>query len=418
MLRAMPMPCLALSLLPLLVQTAEPVAAPPSALDTSGRPVPGVLRSFDAEGAAFVLDGKEQRVPWSRLLWLRPNKGKPGAGAALRLDLVTGGRLSARVVGGDEQGESFDVEMPVLGSRRISIDLVQSIRLQLEGRVQAPERIRPAGDALREVLYRRIGTRLDPVPGYLEAASDKGLRFQWSGADAAKLYPWEEFGGLWLGEDAEARESADKPMLWAVLSDDSVLRGRPKGFTGSTMLLDGGELGELRIPAKDCLFLHVEHPASRLPLSGLDPEKLEERSFFGSDAPVHWPLRRDRPVRDPSLTHNETLVTGGQVYLRGLGVHARSSVTYVVPEGVKSFVALVGIDDGALQLERPGACDFRILLDDEPVREHKAVRAGAPAQLVDPLPVKAGQKLTLVVDFGPGQHLGDRASWLSPSFVK
>ncbi len=411
------MPCLALSLLSPLLVPQEP-AASLKALDTSGNSVPGLLASFDAEAASFVVEGRQQRLPWASLLWLRPNKGKPGQGAPLRLDLVSGGRLSARIIGGDEGGESFDIEMPVLGSRRLAIDLVQSIRVQVDGRVQAPERIRPSGDALREIFYRRIATGLDPVPGYLEGASNKGLLFQWTGAKEPKLYPWAEFGGLWLGEDAEARQAASKPMLRVVLSDDSVLRGRPKSFDGSTLILDGGDLGELRVPGKDCLFIHVEHPASRLPLSELSPKKVVERSFFGADAPVHWPWRRDRPVRDPSLLHNETLVTAGQVYLRGLGVHSRSELSYVVPAGVKRFVTLVGIDDGALQLERPGACEFRILLDGQLVREHKALRAGAAALLVDPLPVKPGQELRLVVDFGPAQHLGDRASWLEPCFVK
>jgi hypothetical protein len=389
-----------------------------AALDRAATPVLGELRSFDAEQLVFVDGETERKLPWSELLWLRPGSGKPAGGTGLRLDLVTGGRIAGEILGGDEAGENFLIRSAVLGQRKISIDLIQSVRCVTDGRVQPLEQIRPAGDALREVLYRRSGPRLDPVPGFLEAASDKGLRFQWSGANEPRLYTWKEFGGLWLGKDPEARPELDRPLLWVVLRDDSVLPVRPLAFDGKTWSLDGGELGPMRIPAAELLFVHVEHPKTRLDLSRLEMAGSEARSFFGKDAPVHWPVRKDRPVRDPGLPHNESLIVAGRVHLRGFGVHSYSRLEFVVPEGARLFSTLVGIDDGALALERPGACDFQVLLDGQLVREAKGVRAGVAPRLLRALAVKPGQKLALVVDFGPGQHLGDRANWLSPIFCK
>lgn len=69
------------------------------------------------------------------------------------------------------------------------------------------------------------------------------------------------------------------------------------------------------------------------------------------------------------------------------------------------------------ELPARGDVDIAVLVDGKPVVERSGVRGGAPTEL-GTLPVRAGSRLTLRVDFGHGLDLGDRVDWLHAALVR
>jgi hypothetical protein len=90
---------------------------------------------------------------------------------------------------------------------------------------------------------------------------------------------------------------------------------------------------------------------------------------------------------------------------------------FTVPEGAGRFWTRVAFDDEAVRLPVRGIVDARILLGDEVVFEVRGLAAGDAPRSSGLVPVRAGQRLSLEVDFAAGRDLGDRVDWLSPVFL-
>ena len=64
-----------------------------------------------------------------------------------------------------------------------------------------------------------------------------------------------------------------------------------------------------------------------------------------------------------------------------------------------------------------GSADIRILLDDKPVHEHKALTAADSPAPVE-VPLNGGKRLTLEVDYGAGLDVQDVVHWIDPALVR
>jgi len=132
-------------------------------------------------------------------------------------------------------------------------------------------------------------------------------------------------------------------------------------------------------------------------LSDLEPVKQHIDGLL--HAP--WPVQKDRSVAGRPITLD------GRRFDRGLGVHARTELTYDTGGRCTGFFALAGIDDAV----RPrGHVVFRVLLDGKPWFNSKPVTGRDPAIEVraDVVDVRT---LTLVVEYGEQMDLGDQADW-------
>jgi hypothetical protein len=107
------------------------------------------------------------------------------------------------------------------------------------------------------------------------------------------------------------------------------------------------------------------------------------------------------------------LTAGGQVFEKGLGVKARSLLTFRPPEGFALFSTLLALDD---ETEGRGDCLCRVLGDGQVLYEGRIKGKDKPVALE--LPVKGLRKLTLAVEPGEGYDLSDHIDWCDARWIK
>jgi len=346
-------------------------------LDTgSGAVEVSIDRVFALHGAAVVAHD----LPW--------------------IELAGGEVVRGTFVGGDKNGEWCEVQSPVLGRRRIAVDRIASVVFRPAQARSADLRL-PAG--VVEAMFQKAGIGLDTVPGSVHQFDGRGVLFQRTGEAQPKWFRGDDLIGLRLGS-AEPRKARAPAELLTRTGDR--IGVEPRGWHAGefTVQFEDGSTAKLR--ASDVAALTWPR-AGVVCLSSLTPAAVDERGFDG-DVILPW-------QRDASVTGGP-LCAGGRSHGRGLGVHSRCRLAYLVPEGTASFCTHVGIDDSALALLPRADVALRIVLDEREVFRAE-LKAGDPVRTVPPVPVKPGQRLSLEVDFGRGRDLADRVDWLSPVFL-
>jgi hypothetical protein len=138
-------------------------------------------------------------------------------------------------------------------------------------------------------------------------------------------------------------------------------------------------------------------------LSDLEPTKVEEKPFFAR--PLPW--QRDLSVGKGRLTLR------GQLFDKGLGVHSFCRLTYTLAGNYARFHSLVGVDDEA---RGKGNCVFELRADGKQLFASGAVTGQDAPKPVD-LVVSGVEEFVLLVDFGEGGDVGDRADWADAYLV-
>ncbi len=139
-------------------------------------------------------------------------------------------------------------------------------------------------------------------------------------------------------------------------------------------------------------------------LADLEPTGVEETPYFSRV--VHW-------VRDVGFDGGPAQLRGKQP-MRSLAMHSRCALTYDLDGQYDRFRATLGFDDSAGELGRV-AC--RVLVDGREQFAQEDFRA-----VHDPVEVEVNlagaRQMTLVVDFGAGQDVGDRILWSEPRLFR
>ncbi len=139
-------------------------------------------------------------------------------------------------------------------------------------------------------------------------------------------------------------------------------------------------------------------------LSDLQPVRFRHTPFLSG----HWPLERDANVLGGGLRLR------GRQFVKGLGVHSRSEVTYDLNGRFARFHAVAGLDDVA---EADAAADFAVQVDGRTLWKRTLRRTDPPAS-TGWLKVESAKRLTLLVDFGPHADIQDRADWCDALLVR
>jgi hypothetical protein len=127
---------------------------------------------------------------------------------------------------------------------------------------------------------------------------------------------------------------------------------------------------------------------------------------------IEWPFERDRNVR------GEPLIVGGKRYMKGLGMHSASRLTYRLEGAYRRFDAAVAIDDSA---EERGSVTFGVYVSRggqwHEAYQSSVVRGGDALQAVS-VDVSGADGLTLTVDYADRGDELDRADWLDARLMK
>lgn len=148
-------------------------------------------------------------------------------------------------------------------------------------------------------------------------------------------------------------------------------------------------------------------------------QPLEGRAVYLSDLKVAayryvpyltltWPYHTDRNATGSMLR------AGGRLYLKGLGMHSASRLTYMLAEPYRRFQAELAIDDST---GNRGSVRFRVFVDGREKYTLPAVRGGT-----SPVPISvdlAGAKrLDLVVEYADRADELDHANWLQARLIR
>ncbi len=375
---------------------------------------------LDADGLRWRAEGDDaaavEVAPWSQLLAVHGSHDAARVAARTvasgpqdaRVRLVGGALLCGELLGGDPDGEGFELASPVFGRLTVPIDRLARIEFPARAGEAGPrDFVVPADVDDSEAVFYPARRGFDRSLGAIQRFVSGGVLFSAGGLDAEpREWRFRELAAIAVRDGFEADEAL--PLRLTTRAGDVVqvapLRGDERI---AVFALEGGE--EVTLEHGDITSLTPVDRADRDYLSDLEPVEIECRSWF-SDAP---------PLRTPRIdaaVHGGPLIAGGRGYGKGLGVASRTRLVFEVPEDAVALVGAVALDDSVLGLGLRAAVDVRVRVAGREVLAFDQLRAGEVRSL-GRVAVEAGQRIELLVDFGAGYDLGDRVDWLDVAFV-
>jgi NPCBM/NEW2 domain-containing protein len=143
-------------------------------------------------------------------------------------------------------------------------------------------------------------------------------------------------------------------------------------------------------------------------LSDLEPASYKHIPFLQ----LTWPYRSDRSAQ------GDMLRAGGKLFLKGLGMHSASRLTYDLDRPASRLEAALAIDDRAGQR---GSVVFRVFVDTgdghwEPRFTSPPIRGGDPAVPIT-VDVAKAKRISLLVEFADRGDELDEADWLDARLI-
>jgi len=388
---------LPLACLLLLLAFTPTWAEPPPAVPVEGAAFPAELTALDADWQITFGSGQIARqltagelVEWGSCAEVR--KGP----LAITAD---GGLLVADVLGADldhitlDSGLFGQIELPLDALAGIVFDLpaAESDRDALLGRIA-----RADGDSDRLLLQNG-----DEITGLIESIDRAAVTLRTElGTPKIEL---DRIAAIVFNPDLKRPPKHQGLRAWAGFADGSrliatglVVNGRVLEITacGQTWKTLAGELVFLQPLGGRVTYLSDLTPAAERHEPYLD---------------LRWPAwRRDENIAGGRLR------CAGRLYLKGIGVHSYSQLTYLLDKPYRRFQAALGIDDSTAGR---GSVTFRVYVDRRRQHTSDVIRGGE-----HPVPISVdlsgAKRLDLIVDFADRADQHDRAAWLDARLVE
>jgi hypothetical protein len=353
-------------------------------------------RSLSLSAGKLAGDGVPEGLMLDDLMRIELASEQP---AAMKLPVVAelrgGGRIGGKSVTIGE--DKCRIEWPLGDALAMPIDVVRALRLAPEAATPEFDKAlaTPAADADR--IFFKVDGKSDSISGLIVSLTADQLTFQLDGAE--RVLPRAQLVGLVL---AQPQVEAEVTRTTVHLQGGSRLAGDLTAIANgaATLALPGG--GEIKFPWSAALSVDVR--SSRVAyLSDLKPLEVEESTLLTLPRP--W--QRDKNVMGKPLT------LGSRVFDKGLGVHARSALTFAADRKYDVLSAVIGID---AQSGGKGDCVFSVLGDGQSVFAQRIKGNDPPQDLkVD---VSRYERITLLVEPGEGLDLGDHANWCNVRLVR
>jgi NPCBM/NEW2 domain len=139
-------------------------------------------------------------------------------------------------------------------------------------------------------------------------------------------------------------------------------------------------------------------------LTELKPADVKQIPFFDRVIPYRV---------NESLSGGPILLRDGK-HSRGISVHAKTVLTYVLEGHFQRFRAKIGFQ---LPEGEMGDATIQVLGDEKPLFVKHSLRGDAPVEPID-LDLTGVNTLTLAVDFGRREDIGDRVVWADPTLIR
>ncbi len=377
----------------------------------------GVDKPGFADGAKFVFAASKKDdqpvaeewavAPRALVAWGAPKEH----GRSAHVVLADGGILAVDSFTTD--AEYLQCVSPGLGARKFALPQVRGIVFATSGSRAARQRYFDAvlhGDA-RDGAHadrdRLVTTGDDELTGTVTSIDFRGVALETS-------------LGPVVMELAKAAYLVFNPALAAPAPKNSGVRTLAGLHDGSLLVCSAIDEENDRVQLK---LANTEEPADAPPWHvgrsqvfflqtlGGDAVYLSDLESSGYRHVPYlertWDYGVDRSVGGGPLR------VGGKRYLKGLGMHSTSRLSFALPEGMRRFAASLALDDDA---DGRGSVTFRVFVDKEERYRSDIVRGGQAPVPVE-VDVAGGSQLSLIVDFADHGDEQDHADWLNARLV-
>jgi len=329
-----------------------------------------------------------------------PAKPPPPAASladdAVEVHLVDGGLFRGQVVAitGDEAllKPTFGGEVRVPLMRLRGLRFLAASKATAAAREQCFARL-AAPDVQDVALVLAEDQTVTPLAGTVEGLGDGRLLFVYEGK--RRSLNIARLAGLVLAKQPRG-EDVPRPLQVFELAGGERLFGAWTGYSAETIQLEASWGGAVALPSAVVSRIGFRN-GRMIFLSDLEPAAVEESAWFGRVLP--W--RKDQGLLGGPLA------VRGQTFNKGLAMHSRYVLTYALDGRYESLQTVIGFEESALGLGR-AAC--RVLGDGRELFAEPDLQGDA-----DPRPLKLDvtgiKMLTLEVDFGEAEDVGDRVVW-------
>jgi hypothetical protein len=377
-------------------------AAPPAglAVPVDGQPFQSSLSKVEA-GWKIAFAAHDRELPAADLVsWGAFAEATRGP----QLLLAGGGVLVADVL--EINKEHLRADAVVAGTFQLPLESVAGVLLrppvdprrrdQLIAKVLAV-----AGDSDRLLLDNG-----DELAGTVAAVHGETLTLE----SAAGKIELELAKVLAIVFNPALREKTKSPGLrcWVGFSDGSRVL--------ATSLTMNPATAQLKLAGGESLQASSNTIVALLPLGGRAVYLSDLKAAGYRHVPyleLPWPYRRDESVTGGLLR------SGGKVFLKGLGMHSASRLTYDLPRAFHRFQAEVAIDD---ETHGGGSVVVRVFTDDgsgkwQPKFTSPTIRGNDPPVPIS-IDLSGAKRISLLIDFADHGDELDHADWLNARLVK
>jgi hypothetical protein len=321
----------------------------------------------------------------------------------VEVGLTTGDVLTGRVGARNEEG--LQLINPVLGNPLVKFGQIRSVVFKAN-RGFLPRKLPEKADTADLVLM----TTGDRAEGSLLWISDAGVAYRSKRRETDVTLTLAEVAGVWLIETEEVPKEPSGLLVTVLAVDGSSMRGEIESLKDGVLSFKDLYGQQRKVARSSLSALHVKN-GRVVYLSDLAPSAVEEDANYirgpkKLPSDLEYPFQRDRSARGTRL------LLGGVEHRKGLGVRARSELTYPLGGSFKRFQAVVGLDAASAGL---GAVKTEIWIDGRKVQED-AFKGNEAPKAVD-LDVAGAQSLKLLVTWA-GNGQSDFVDWGSARLIR
>jgi len=329
---------------------------------------------------------------------------QPAAPTSYQVELAGGGRLRGKIDAWSDQQLRFapaQLDAPATTTLTIPLPHVRAVWAGPAPRVAEAQAIRAAAAAdpaaaASDVAYVLRDEKVHAVGGVALGIDGDALRFRYEGEDRRILLG--RLVGVVLAAQDEPPEAATFHQAMQLAGGEEILTGTWTGVGEGAKTLSLRTLwGEhVMLPADKVSTISFKN-GRLVYLSDLAPAAVEQVPYFDRVIPFRT---------DKSLTGGPLKLSDGPT-TRGVAVHARCVLHYDLAGAFDTFQTRLGFQQPE---GKAGRADVRVLGDGKVVFEKLDAR-GDPPPLDVNVPVAGVKRLTLEVDFGADEDVGDRVVW-------
>jgi hypothetical protein len=256
----------------------------------------------------------------------------------------------------------------------------------------------PAGEDV--VFVTTKDGALESIQAGVRGLDAEKLAVSYEGQDRA--VPRDRVLGIVFAAHPPLAPAAGTRQQFLLASGDAIL-GIWVGYDDGKLEIETPWNARIKIPAAEISQIRVL--GGRVTsLVDIEPVTVDEVPYFGRV--ISW--RRDAGF------DGEPARLRGKTPGRVIAVHSRSALTYALDGAYEKFKATLAFDDSAAGR---GRVDCRVLVDGREAFARKDFRSVDDPIAVD-LSVAGAKQMSLEVDFGQAEDIGDRILWAEPRLFR